>query len=173
MRKLWLTLAVFGCWGWWGPQASQAQQLMPNLQPEIVVIDYQTPEAKPAEAKPAAPATYCAAPCSSQPSLCLPRFSLHSSWCRCAQPCPTPCHVHPVRPLFCREAAACPSHIGLCRVSCAPCPANCHDACRPSLLDRLHGLFHRDCCASACIVTHTPAAPQPTPEKAPLPKPVD
>ncbi|MCS7016004.1 MAG: hypothetical protein RMJ19_06485 [Gemmatales bacterium] len=186
MRKLWLVLAVLGGFGWFAGAAVQAQQVTTAPQPEIVLIEYQTSEAKPAEAKPLAP-TACAAPCVCRPTFCWPRFSLHSLLCRCPEPCPKPCPsavtcaqpcppgcpTHPLRPLFCREPAPCPRPTPVCEVKHAPCAPACPSACRPSLLDRLHSLLHRDCCHAPCHTIHAPAIAQPMPEKAPLPKPKD
>jgi|GEM_PF-1602078 len=184
MRKHWLMLALFGWCGW--VAAACAQEIVQPVQPEIVLVDHH------AEAK-LAPIS-CAPSCACRPTWCLPRLSLSSLFCRlhepcppcpktCAQPCPAPCPkpqaapclAHPVRPLFCREAAPCPKPVVHRHVQAPACSQPCPSPCRISLLDRLHALLHRDQCAP-CHVSCAPAAPAspaPAPEKAPLPKPAN
>lgn len=189
MRKLLLSLAV-ACWGALGAESVNAQQIAAPVQPEIVLVDHHSGDAKPA---PAASSVACPSTCACRPTLCLPRFSLHSLFCRChdhcppcpqpcpkpcpapvvcPKPCPAPCPAHPIRPLFCREPAPCPKPVVHCEAKHAPCPQPCPSPCRPSLLERLHSLLNRDC-SQPCHIITAPATPQPVPEKAPLPKPVN
>jgi len=55
----------------------------------------------------------------------------------CAHECKTSC-AHECKPKCVNE----------CKPACEK--TSCCDSCRPRLLDRLHDLFHRDCCNSGC-----------------------
>ena len=111
---------------------------------------------------PACPPAPCCKPACPPAPCCKPA----PVCCKPAPVCCTPAPVCKPAPVCCKPAPVCCTPAPVCKPACDPCADSCG---RTKLIDRLRGLFHKDCCGGCDPCCGGTAAPAPAAEPKKMP----